>query len=88
MASPIDLTDDGNDDVVHVVDRSVMDDMDDDGLDVAIARCREDLEDAEAEIRALDRRRRAAATELDALVKRREERAGARADAHADAIAD
>ena len=88
MASPIDLTDDGNDDVVHVVDRSGMDDMDDDGLDVAIARCREDLEDAEAEIRALDRRRRAAATELDALVKRREERAGARADAHADAIAD
>ena len=72
MASPIDLTDDGNDDVVHVVDRSVMDDMDDDGLDVAIARCREDLEDVEAEIRALDRRRRAAATELDALVKRRE----------------
>ena len=53
MASPIDLTDDGNDDVV-VVYRSGMDDMDDDGLDVAIARCREDLEDAEAEIRALD----------------------------------
>ena len=50
MASPIDLTDDGNDDVVHVVDRSVMDDMDDDGLDVAIARCREDLEDAEAAV--------------------------------------
>ena len=64
------------------------DDMDDESLDVAIARCREDLEECESEIRALERRRRAATAELDALVKRREERAGARADAHADAIAD
>uniref|UniRef100_A0A7S0IFA7 ATP-dependent DNA helicase n=1 Tax=Micromonas pusilla TaxID=38833 RepID=A0A7S0IFA7_MICPS len=62
--------------------------MDDESLDVAIARCREDLEECDSEIRALERRRRAAAAELDALVKRREERAGARADAQADAIAD
>ena len=90
MEAPIDLTDDpagGVDDAVDLRGLS-NDDMDDESLDVAIARCREDLEECDSEIRALERRRRAAAAELDALVKRREERAGARADAHADAIAD
>lgn len=90
MEAPIDLTDDpagGVDDAVDLHGLS-NDDMDDESLDVAIARCREDLEECDSEIRALERRRRAAAAELDALVKRREERAGARADAHADAIAD
>lgn len=90
MEAPIDLTDDPAGGVDDAVDRRGMsnDDMDDESLDVAIARCREDLEECESEIRALERRRRAATAELDALVKRREERAGARADAHADAIAD
>ena len=90
MEAPIDLTDDpasGVDDAVDLRGLS-NDDMDDESLDVAIARCREDLEECDSEIRTLERRRRAAAAELDALVKRREERAGARADAHADAIAD
>ena len=92
MEAPIDLTDDpasGVDDAVDLRGLS-NDDMDDESLDVAIARCREDLEECESEIRALERRRRAAAAELDALVKRREERAGARAGdraAEADMIA-